>query len=320
MAPDIHVNFRLRGVPHDCQSRSEVRELVGRVLPVESGTLIIHSLAVNPTERTSRIATLTFNNIPHPLSDKTKDQWVFDLPRSDSSDDDDAYARRRQLVFDTHFSGFTPLQHTEEDDCRVDLIALSGLGGHAFGSFKERNGSFMWLRDALTIDIPMARMMIYGYDTSLVRSISFQNLANLGRALQADLKIIRNSNRGRPIIFVGHSLGGLVLKEAIIKMKEGNTDEDCEILQSTSAFLFFGVPHEGMAIESLVPLVGDQPNRALLESLGKNSEVLHRLQDDFKRAFGAVGPKIVSYFETEKSPTAQKVVIHMHMTGLQESR
>lgn len=49
----------------------------------------------------------------------------------------------------------------------------------------------MWLRDALTIDIPMARMMIYGYDTSLVQSISFQNLANLGRALQADLKIIR---------------------------------------------------------------------------------------------------------------------------------
>lgn len=121
MAPDIHVNFRLRGIPQDCQSRSEVRELVGRVLPIESGTnLMIHSLAVNPTERTSRVATLTFNNIPHPLSDKTNDQWVFDLPRSDSSDDDDAYPRRRQLVFDTNFSGFTPLQHTEEEDCRVE--------------------------------------------------------------------------------------------------------------------------------------------------------------------------------------------------------
>lgn len=121
MAPDIHVNYRLRGIPHDCQSRSEVRELVGRVLPIESRTsLMIHSLAINPTERTSRVATLTFSNIPHPLSDKTKDQWVFGLPRSDSSDDDEAYLRRRQLVFDTHFSGFTPLQHTEEEDCRVE--------------------------------------------------------------------------------------------------------------------------------------------------------------------------------------------------------
>lgn len=101
-------------------------------------------------------------------------------------------------------------------------------------------------------------------------------------------------------------------------MKEGNTDEDCELLQSTSAFLFFGVPHEGMAIESLVPLVGDQPNRALLESLGKNSEVLHRLQEDFQRAFGAVSPKVVSYFETEKSPTAQKVLTYIHVTDSQE--
>lgn len=102
-------------------------------------------------------------------------------------------------------------------------------------------------------------------------------------------------------------------------MKKGNSDEDCEVLQSTSAFLFFGVPHRGMAIESLAPLVRDQPNRALLESLGKNSEVLHRLQDDFKRAFGDVSPKVVSYFETEKSPTAQKVLIHMHWTDPRES-
>jgi hypothetical protein len=73
------------------------------------------------------------------------------------------------------------------------MIAISGLGGHAFGSFKERHGPFMWLRDALPLDFPGARILIYGYDTRLLRSSSFQNLTDLGRALRIDMKAIRVS-------------------------------------------------------------------------------------------------------------------------------
>jgi hypothetical protein len=79
------------------------------------------------------------------------------------------------------------------------------------------------------------------------------------------------------------------------------------ILNSICGFLFFGVPHQGMAIESLVPLVKDQPNRGLLESLGKNSALLIRLEQDFKNAFGERHIPIISFYETEKSPTAVKV-------------
>lgn len=49
----------------------------------------------------------------------------------------------------------------------------------------------MWLRDALPLDFPNARILIYGYNTGLVRSSSFQNLTDLGRGLQVDMKGIR---------------------------------------------------------------------------------------------------------------------------------
>lgn len=62
-----------------------------------------------------------------------------------------------------------------------------------------------------------------------------------------------------------------------------------------------------MAIESLVPLVKDNPNRNLLESLNKNSALLQRLEKDFSNAFGIKRPRIVSFYETEKSPTAVEV-------------
>lgn len=74
---------------------------------------------------------------------------------------------------------------------RVSVIAVCGLGGHALGSFKEKNGPFVWVRDGLPSDVPNARVFTYGYDTQLVESRSFQNLSDLGRALQVDLEGIR---------------------------------------------------------------------------------------------------------------------------------
>lgn len=308
MAPDSHSNFRLRGIPQSYQSRREVQELVKNVLSVGAEAIFtVQSLATNPIERTSKVATLTFNTIPSPLSDRSKKQWVVPLPQSDGVDDDERISRK-PLVFDTHFVGFTPLQHTEQDNCRIDIIALSGLGGHAFGSFKERDGRFMWLRDALPLDLPTARILIYGYDTQTIGSNSFQNLDDLGRALQADIGAMRvqEPNHQRPLLFLGHSLGGLVIKQAVTSMRDDGNEHDTPTLDSIFAFLFFGVPHSGMATESLVSLVKNQPNRALLESLGKNSALLSRLQKDFKSAFSVNPPRVVTYFETEKSPTALK--------------
>ncbi|KAF7174333.1 hypothetical protein CNMCM5623_006936 [Aspergillus felis] len=151
-------------------------------------SVAVHSLAIDAVRRNSKVATLSFHTLPDPLSEGSKDQWKFALP---SDEDEDTVDTKHTLILDTHFAGFTPLQHSEEDSCDVDVIAMSGLGGHAFDSFKERGGSFMWLRDALPLDFPNARILIYGYDTRLVRSSSFQNLTDLGRALQIDMKAIR---------------------------------------------------------------------------------------------------------------------------------
>lgn len=121
----------------------------------------------------------------------------------------------------------------------VSCVALSGLGGHAFGSFKERGGNHMWLRDALPVDLPGVRVWIYGYDTKLAASTSFQDLEALASNFRRVLISARrrtsvrlrastslfsatyrlSANRQKavqphlPLVFIAHSLGGLVLKE-----------------------------------------------------------------------------------------------------------
>lgn len=102
------------------------------------------------------------------------------------------------------------------------LIAISGLASHAFGSFKEHQGPYMWLRDSLARDLPKLRILIYGYDTQLHHSNSFANLDDLANSFEEAIHIIRNyptAKRGlqyaspeRPLILLGHDLGGLIIK------------------------------------------------------------------------------------------------------------
>lgn len=310
-------NFRLQGIPDTILDRSDLRQLVREILSLDVGTNVtVHSLASSPIAQSTKVATLSFDPVPSIFSGNVPSQWRFPIPTPGGFDEGVVF-RRRNVVFDTHFQGLTPLHHQQDHDCSIDLIAVSGLGGHAFGSFKEREGPFMWLRDALPFDLPNARILIYGYDTQLQGSSSFQSLTDLGRGLQMAIEGMKtdSSAKNRQTLFLGHSLGGLIIKEAVIMMKSTDDDVDRDILSSTSAFLFFGVPHQGMAMKFLVPLVKDQPNRALIESLDTNSSLLWRQQREFPLALGSNEPQVVSFFETKQSPTAEFVDDSWRLSG-----
>ena len=72
------------------------------------------------------------------------------------------------------------------------IIAVTGLAGHAFGSWRSRDGSCMWLRDFLPKSIPTARIITYGYDTKLPGSQSTASILELSKKLLESVKVIRN--------------------------------------------------------------------------------------------------------------------------------
>jgi hypothetical protein len=103
----------------------------------------------------------------------------------------------------------------------MDLVAISGLGSHAFGSFMERGSSHMWLADALPKDLPGVRILIYGYDTKLEANNCFQSFEGLASAFRLKLSSIRQNI---PLVLLAHSLGGIVVKEALIQLWRDNID------------------------------------------------------------------------------------------------
>jgi hypothetical protein len=77
-----------------------------------------------------------------------------------------------------------------------------------------------WPTDPLAKDCPDARIMTYGYDSHVARF--FKGPANQngivahGIALMRALEVERRGCRERPIVFLVHSLGGLILKQVRI--------------------------------------------------------------------------------------------------------
>ena len=48
------------------------------------------------------------------------------------------------------------------------VVAVTGLAGHAFGSWRSRETHKMWLKDFLPRDVKGIRIMSYGYNSNLV--------------------------------------------------------------------------------------------------------------------------------------------------------
>ena len=101
----------------------------------------------------------------------------------------------------------------------VDIVAIHGLNGHydltwtcTTPSGKQVN----WLKDFLPGQIPQCRIMSYGYNSAVQFSKSAADIGVFAEQLLFSLMAKRRSHieRERPVIFICHSLGGVVFKQA----------------------------------------------------------------------------------------------------------
>jgi hypothetical protein len=220
---------------------------------------------------------------------------------------------KRTWLVDNNFIGFTPL--CDPENAEVDIVAVTGLGGHALGSFRSTSGSTVWLRDFAPQDVPQARFITYGYDTSVVASDSNQGVRELARTLLDSLATFRQRThtQKRPLLFVCHSLGGVVLKEALVmssKAVEAKHKKLLEVTTVTYGLVFMGVPNLGLKHNQLETVVKGRPNEGFVKDLlvrsdGEASQFLSYLTSEFsgldKRR--RLPFEIVSYYETVTSPT-----------------
>ena len=120
--------------------------------------------------------------------------------------------------------------------------------------------------------------------------VSGNRLGSHAKNLLNDLAAYRtNRTQNLPIIFVGHSLGGLVVKDALVTAWRGEEAHVQKILEATRAIAFLGPPHAGSGLakwaETSFRVLGlfKQANPEILSTLRQDSEVLSRVHDDFAK-------------------------------------
>jgi hypothetical protein len=148
------------------------------------------------------------------------------------------------------------------------LILVHGLGGRADGTW----GKFPeFLTDDENIDFSV---LSYGYESPHLlkfwkRGPSILNIAN---GLLTDIKARCDLYKDE-IILAGHSLGGLVVKKLLLRLK------DKKINHNIKKVCFFDVPHDGSCLANVGKYISFR-NRHL-KSLCRDSSELDELNDQW---------------------------------------
>ncbi|KAI0897443.1 TPR-like protein [Annulohypoxylon nitens] len=170
----------------------------------------------------------------------------------------------------------------------LDIVAVHGLNfknnrNHARETWMS--GDCLWLKDLLPgkLNKP-SRVMLFSYNSSPALNAAAITIDDHARALLQWLSIERKNAPHRPIIFICHSLGGLVVKATI---HEANIDVTCKaISEATKLLVFFATPHRGgnhvnigEVVANIVRASTRKPNNGLLDALKDSDTATMRFEN-----------------------------------------
>ncbi|KAL9585984.1 MAG: hypothetical protein Q9212_001203 [Teloschistes hypoglaucus] len=196
-----------------------------------------------------------------------------------------------------------------------DVIAIHGLGGDAFTTWTDQDGH-MWLRDTLPRNLPHSRIWTYGYDSAVAWSGSVSGIQDFARDLLERLLGIQTAagQPERPQIFICHSLGGIVIKRALVSASALPVYDP--VRRNIKAIVFMGTPHKGSRLSSyLTPLSrivnGLIPTSPIRSDLIGNLQVLSRaLSEVTELSVQALNEiTVVSFYEQKRLKGVNSLVV-----------
>lgn len=196
----------------------------------------------------------------------------------------------------------------KQHDC--DIIFVHGLNGDALSTW--RSGNVLWPKHLIPKDFPHARVFSFGYEAPVG---SFPNplfADTISENLLDAMTKVRHSEQeiNRPIIWVAHSLGGLLVKASLVISKSKRDIEPLEaaINDSTIGIIFLGTPHHARStlgwanvvsrIKAVVSHSSD-PRREV-DNAASHTDYFNHLLLSFDENLEQSRVSIYSFYETQE--------------------
>ncbi|GFY48931.1 protein SERAC1 [Trichonephila inaurata madagascariensis] len=167
--------------------------------------------------------------------------------------------------------------------------------------------TFCWPKDWLAVDFPESRFISVDYNTCISkwRANCPEEEERDGLDAKANYllhKLISSNVGKRPIVWVTHSMGGLLVKQILVEAAASKERKVNAIAQNTTGVVFFSVPHKGSDLVKLfqsIPYIL-QPSIDM-KHLQKGSEKLLSLHENFKNFVHQNHIHVLSFGELKKS-------------------
>ncbi|KAM9435365.1 protein SERAC1 [Clarias gariepinus] len=219
-------------------------------------------------------------------------------------------------------------QGRTSEPIKADILFVHGLLGAAFKTWRQKDCDLTeveksagiqedytecWPKSWLAADCPNLRILSVEYDTHLsdwrAKCPAENQRKSLAYRSGELLRKLKAAGVGdRPVVWVAHSMGGLLVKKMLL---DASTDPELSsLLKNTKGVLFYSVPHRGtfMAEYSVNVRYLLFPSIEVRE-LCKDSPTLRELNENFLNMARDREFKILSFVET--APTSVGPMINV---------
>lgn len=177
-------------------------------------------------------------------------------------------------------------------EASLDIVFLHGLTGNAYNTWLHKGTGVHWPSQLLHQDLPDVRILSFGYDADIVNlwgPASTSRLSNHSENMVGDLvrKREHTNTETRKIIFIAHSLGGLVTEHAISHSRSASEEHLRQIERCTIGIVFLGVPHSGSdsaawaLFGTRMASILKRANKNIVKVLEPDNEMLRVVQKSF---------------------------------------
>ncbi|XP_022768813.1 uncharacterized protein LOC111312634 isoform X4 [Durio zibethinus] len=243
------------------------------------------------------------------------------LSEVDSMNSDRTTVTQVSDVADSSSSFNVSNNDSESEIPQMDIVFVHGLRGGPYKTWRiaedksstksslvekidEEAGKLgtFWPGEWLSADFPQARLFSLKYKTNLTQwsgaSLPLQEVSSV--LLK---KLVAAGIGNRPVVFVTHSMGGLVVKQMLHKAKAENMEN---LVNNTIGVVFYSCPHFGSKLADMPWRMGLVLRPApTIGELRSDSPRLVELNDFLRHLHKKQKLQVLSFSETQVTPIVE---------------
>ncbi len=184
----------------------------------------------------------------------------------------------------------------------ADVIFVHGLGGDPFATWwhdkdQPKNSFPFWLAD----DCPNIAVHTLAYEASPSQWLG-SSMPLVDRATNVLTRLETERVGGRPLYFVCHSLGGLVVKQTLRSALQLREDAWQRIAEATRGIVFLATPHTGARLADYLGALGKVVRLSVsVSELEASAPALRDLNVWYRQNAKGLGIDTLAMFETRNT-------------------